>query len=117
MVFPQLHIEIGLVNNVLDSFSLFIDDQVEAPTDEEKCSRNSYIIADVALTKAIKQLDEWKEVDGHNLQGYRDEAAQLRNSLKRSGAMNEGIRTKRGSQRVGTAGSGDRPIGTRTKNS
>jgi len=89
MVFPQLHIEIGLVNNVLDSFYLFIDDQVEAPTDEEKCSRNSYIIADVALTKAIKQLDEWKEVDGHNLQGYRDEAAQLRNSLKRSGAMNE----------------------------
>jgi chromosome segregation ATPase len=28
-------------------------------------------------------------VDGHNLQGHRDEAAQLRNSLKRSGAMNE----------------------------
>ena len=38
MVFPQLHKEIGLVNNVLDSFYIFIDDQVEAPTQEEKCS-------------------------------------------------------------------------------
>jgi hypothetical protein len=34
MVFPQLYVEIGFVNNVLVSFYLFIDDQVEVPTDE-----------------------------------------------------------------------------------
>jgi outer membrane murein-binding lipoprotein Lpp len=89
MVFPQLHVEIGLVNNVLDSFYLFIDDQVEAPTEEEKYSRNTYIIADVALVKAVEQLDEWKNLEGHNLQGYRDQAAELRRSLKRPGAMNQ----------------------------
>jgi hypothetical protein len=38
MVFPQLYVEIGFVNNVLVSFYLFIDDRVEVPTDEEKCS-------------------------------------------------------------------------------
>ena len=86
MVFPQLHIEIGLVNNVLDSFYLFVDDQVEAPTEEEKCSRNSYIVADVALTRATEKLNEWKEVDANNLDGYRDEVSRLKSEM---GAMNE----------------------------
>jgi hypothetical protein len=63
MVFLELHMEIGLVNNVLDSFYLFVDDQVEAPTAEEKCCRNSYIVADVALTKATERLADWKETD------------------------------------------------------
>jgi hypothetical protein len=34
-MFPELHAEIGLVNNVLDKFYSFIDDQVEAITPEE----------------------------------------------------------------------------------
>jgi len=88
MVFPQLHIEIGLVNNVLDSFYLFIDDQVEAPTDEEKCSRNSYIVADVALTKAMDRLNEWKEVDAHNLEGHRFEASRINRELNTRGTIN-----------------------------
>jgi hypothetical protein len=70
MVFLQLHVEIGLVDNVLDSFYLFIDQQVEAPTDKENCSRNSYIIADVSLKKGVERLDEWKAVDANNLQGH-----------------------------------------------
>jgi hypothetical protein len=45
MVFPQFHVEIGLVNNVPDNFYSFIDVHVEVPTDEEKCSQNSYIMA------------------------------------------------------------------------
>jgi len=93
MVFPQLHIEIGLVNNVLDSFYLFIDDQVEAPTDEEKCSRNSYIVADVALTKAMDRLNEWKEVDAHNLEGHRFEASRINRELNTRGTINDIERT------------------------
>jgi hypothetical protein len=88
MVFPQLHIEIRLVNNVLDSFYLFIDDQVEAPTEEEKCSRNSYIVADVALTKAMDRLNEWKEVDAHILEGHRFEAGRINRDLNIPGTMN-----------------------------
>ncbi len=85
MVFPELHVEIGLVNNVLDNFYLFIDDHVEAPTDEEKCSRNSYIVADIALTKAVERLDDWKETDEVALQGHHYEATQLRQFLKSHG--------------------------------
>jgi hypothetical protein len=48
-IFPELHAEIGLVNNVLDNFYTFIDDQVEALTPEELTSRNSFIVADVVL--------------------------------------------------------------------
>jgi len=58
MVFPELHIEVGLVNNVLDNFYSFIDNQVEAPMAEEKFSRNTYIVADVAL---IRVLERWYE--------------------------------------------------------
>jgi hypothetical protein len=61
-VFSQLHVGIGLVNNVPHSFYLFIADQVEMPTEEEKCSCNSCIVADVSLTKGIERLDEWKNV-------------------------------------------------------
>jgi hypothetical protein len=42
-IFPELHAEIGLVNNVLDNFYTFIDDRVEALTPEEWTSRNSFI--------------------------------------------------------------------------
>jgi hypothetical protein len=47
-IFPELHAEIGLVNNVLDKFYSFIDDKVEAITEEELTRRNSFIVADVA---------------------------------------------------------------------
>jgi len=60
-IFPELHAEIGLMNNVLGNFYTFIDDQVEAVTQEELKSRNSFIVADVALTIATEHLREWKE--------------------------------------------------------
>jgi hypothetical protein len=78
MVFPEIHIEIGLVNNVLDNFFFFIDDQVEAPTAEEKCSRNTYIVADVALMRALERLAQWKDTDGIALQSHQYEATQIR---------------------------------------
>jgi len=42
------------VNNVLGNFYTFIDDQVEAVTQEESTSRNSFLVADVALTMAMQ---------------------------------------------------------------
>ncbi len=46
---PQLHIEIGLTNNVLDNFYVFIEDQVEKASPEENVARNHLVMADVAL--------------------------------------------------------------------
>ena len=63
-IFPQLHVEIWIVKNVLDKFYSFIDDQVEAITPEEATSRNSYVVADVALSLAIQRIMVWKEDSG-----------------------------------------------------
>jgi hypothetical protein len=60
-IFPELHAEIGLVNNVLDNFNTFIHDQVEAVIPEELKSRNSFIVTDVALTLATQRVSNWKE--------------------------------------------------------
>jgi len=57
-VFPQLHVEIGLINNVLDHFYDFVEEQVEAVTPEEQLCQNNMIICDVATIKAKEKLDE-----------------------------------------------------------
>jgi hypothetical protein len=85
MVFPELHIEVGLVNNVLDNFYSFIDNQVEAPTAEEKCSRNTYIVADVALIRVLESLAQWKDADDIALQSHWYEATQIRELLRNCG--------------------------------
>ncbi len=46
MVFPELHVDIGLVNTALDKFYLFIDTHVELSIDEEN----------VAETEALKLM-------------------------------------------------------------
>jgi hypothetical protein len=51
-IFPQLHLEIGAVNNLLNHLHAFIEEQVEVLSDEERALRNSKIIVDVAYTKA-----------------------------------------------------------------
>ena len=70
-IFPELHAEIGIVNNVLEKFYSFIDDQVEAITPEEATSRNSYIVADVSLSLAAQRLTDWKEDSGPQLEFHR----------------------------------------------
>jgi hypothetical protein len=85
MVFQELHIEIGLVKNVLDILYSFIDNQVETPTAEEKCSCNTYIVADVALIRALERLAQWKDTDDIALQSHRYEATQIRELLRNCG--------------------------------
>ena len=70
-IFTELHVEIGLVNNVLDKFYSFIDDKVEAVTQEELTRRNSFIVADVALTRALNRLSNWKEDTAPQLEFHR----------------------------------------------
>ncbi len=72
---PQLHIEIGLTNNVLDNFYDFIEDQVEKASPEEKVARNELVIADVAYTRAQEKLESWKENGATDLVMFRLEKA------------------------------------------
>ena len=78
-IFPQLHFEIGAVNNVLDRLRAFIEEQVEVLSDEEKTLRNSKIIADVAYTKAKQKQAMFNSAD---LNFYKLERAQLNRELK-----------------------------------
>ena len=84
-VFPQLHIEIGLVNNALESFYDFVEEQVEVATPEERMARNSMILSDVAVVKAKERLDEWKETSGADLAMQRYSKSQLSKALKSRG--------------------------------
>jgi hypothetical protein len=47
----QLHVEIGLVNNALESFYNFVEEPVEVTNPEEQMACNSMILSDVALVK------------------------------------------------------------------
>jgi hypothetical protein len=51
-IFPQLHFEIGTVNNILDALKSFIEDELEALSEAEIEARNAKIISDVSYTKA-----------------------------------------------------------------
>jgi hypothetical protein len=82
-MFPQLHAEIGLVNNVLDKFYFFIDDQVEAISPEEALARNTYIMADVAVCNATQALSDWKETEGPQLEFNRYNRIGVTRELKK----------------------------------
>jgi hypothetical protein len=79
---PQLHIEIGLTNNVLDNFYDFIDDHVEKTSLEEKVARNQLVMADVAFTRAEERLDHWKATGATDLVMFRLEKSNLQAALR-----------------------------------
>jgi len=78
-IFPQLHFEIGAVNNVLDALRAFTEDQVEVLSQEEREARNTKIIADVALERA---KDNFSRFNFEELKFYRLERVELNNRLK-----------------------------------
>jgi hypothetical protein len=84
-IFPEIHAEIGLVNNILDNYYTFIDDQVEAVTPEELTSRNSFIVADVVLTLATQRVSNWKEDVAPQLEFHRYNQIQVSKELKKRG--------------------------------
>jgi len=57
-VFPQLHVKIGLINNVLDTFCDFLEEQVEVANPKERFCRNNMIMCDVATIKAKENLEQ-----------------------------------------------------------
>jgi len=78
-IFPQLHFEIGAVNNVLDRPRAFIEEQVEVISDEERTLWNSKIIADMAYTKAKRKQDMFNRAD---LNFYKLERDHLNSELR-----------------------------------
>ncbi len=80
-ILPQLHIEIGLVNYVLENFYDFDEDQVEVAPPEEHMACNSMILCDVAVIKAKESVDDWNDT------GNADLALQCYSKLQLSKAL------------------------------
>jgi hypothetical protein len=63
-IFPQLHFEIGAVNNAVDNFRCFNEEEIDQLSDTEKTARNSVIMANVALDKAKEAFGAMKKNRG-----------------------------------------------------
>jgi len=61
-IIPQLHIEIGLINYILEKFYDFIEEQIKVAPPKEQMALNSMILSDVARIKAKERLDEWHDI-------------------------------------------------------
>lgn len=82
-IFPQLHFEIGTVNNVLDALRGFIEDEVEALPEKEVEARNAKIIADASYTKAKELSNHFNTTgQGIDLKLFRIERARINQALK-----------------------------------
>jgi hypothetical protein len=91
-IFPLLHFEIGAVNNLLDSFRSFIEEEIELLSDIEKAARTRVIITDVSYTVAKQLIDEWNSEGGSiELRAYRVEKARVNAMLRRQGLSQDEI--------------------------
>ncbi len=82
-MFPQLHVEIGLVDNVLENYYDFVEDQVEAAMPEQKVARNNIIIATRSLERAKERLAKWKNHGPRDLATLRARKLQLNVHIRR----------------------------------
>jgi hypothetical protein len=81
-IFLELHVEIGLVNNVLDKFYDWVEDHIEVASAEEKLCRNKMIILDTELTKAANKLERWKTLHGTELTESRNRLSDVQTALR-----------------------------------
>jgi hypothetical protein len=82
-IFPQLHFEIGTVNNVLDALKGFIEEEVEMLSEAEVEARNSKIISDISYTKAKEKSDQFNTTGGAiELKLFRIERVRVNQALK-----------------------------------
>jgi hypothetical protein len=88
-IYPVLHGEIGLVNNVLDALYDILDDNVEVLSDEEKTSWNTAILADAAYESAAEDLRDFKEAVKVDINFYVIMKSDIRDHLQEVIPQNE----------------------------
>jgi hypothetical protein len=82
-IFPQLHFEIGAVNNALDVFKGFIEEEVEVLSEAEVEVQNAKIISDVSYMKARQKQDTSNSTGGEiELKLFRIERVRINQALK-----------------------------------
>jgi hypothetical protein len=85
-IFPLLHFEIGMINNVLDSLRSFVQQQIEVISGKKKCARKNVIIANVSLTRLKERTDCFNESGGAiELRSLKVEIVHLNQALREAG--------------------------------
>jgi hypothetical protein len=88
-IFPLLHFETGEVNNLLDNFQAFVEEEIEVLSDIEKTARNCVIITDVSHSKVKELIDTWNADGGsRELRAFQVEKAQL-NAMARCRGLSQ----------------------------
>ena len=82
------------MNNLLDNFRAFVEEEIEVLSDIEKAARNRVIITDVSHSKAKELIDAWNSDGGSiELRAFRVEKAQLNAMARRQGLSQEQVRS------------------------
>ena len=81
-ILPELYIEIGLLDNALDRFYNWVEDHVEAASMEEKLCRSKMIVLDTEVSKAVADVEDWKQTSGTVLQEKQCALAQVQRALR-----------------------------------
>lgn len=82
-IFPQLHFEIGTVNNILDALRGFIEEEVEVLSGKEKEAQNAIIITYVSYMKSKEKFDVFSSSGGSvKLKLFRLEKVRINQSLR-----------------------------------
>ena len=82
------------MNNLLDNFRAFVEEEIEVLSDIEKAARNHVIITDVSHSKAKELIDAWNSDGGSiELRAFRVEKAQLNAMARRRGLSQEQVRS------------------------
>ena len=55
---PVLHMEIGLINNIMTRLNGFIEERVESLTEEEVSARNQRVTAEISVDDCKEQLQQ-----------------------------------------------------------
>lgn len=85
-LFPVLHAEIGLVNNIMDALWEWIDERVELISEEERSIRNLRIVTELQWEWDRKELDDFMEEKYLELANYKKERRKLTTkSIKKRG--------------------------------
>ncbi len=67
---------------MLMASTIFLDENVEILSDEEKTARNTFIVAKVALENSRQHIDAWKQTQFVDLEFYDILKKDITDSLK-----------------------------------
>ena len=81
-MFPVLHAEIGLVNNILTAFYEWLDERVEPISTEEQLKRNRRILAWLAFQRSRTVYDKFQAEEMIQCNDYKLERVEIKKRLR-----------------------------------